>query len=97
MNNLLVCQISRTMVVFSMTQNTFDINSVRQIEALKSEIGLEEASRLGFISEDENGVTGLTAVGLSYLLFVKAVGVQSVPEAFAAGWHYADEYRQSNS
>jgi hypothetical protein len=70
-----------------MSENTFDIDSVRQIDVLaKSLGGLPECKRLGFVVEDERGVMCLTAPGLGYLLYVKARGITSVAEAFAAGF-----------
>ena len=78
-----------------MSQNTFDIDSVRQIEALaKSLGGLAECKRLGFIFEDAQGVMSLSTAGLGYLLYVKARGITSLAEAFAAGYECAhDEIR----
>ena len=78
-----------------MSQNTFDIDSVRQIEALaKSLGGLAECKRLGFIFEDAQGVMSLSTAGLGYLLYVKARGITSLAEAFAAGYERAhDEIR----
>lgn len=75
-----------------MSQNTFDIDSVRQIEALaKSLGGLAECKRLGFIFEDAQGVMSLSKAGLGYLLSVKARGITSLAEAFAAGYECAHE------
>jgi hypothetical protein len=73
-----------------MSENTFDIESVRQIEALTQELGgLTECKRLGFIFEDEQGVMSLSVAGLGYLLFVKARDVNSLAEAFAEGYQCA--------
>lgn len=75
-----------------MPNNTFDIESVRQIESLaKSLGGLKECKRLGFIYEDDQGIISLSVAGLGYLLFVKASGVTSLAEAFAAGYQCAHE------
>ena len=75
-----------------MSQNTFDIDSVRQIEALaKSLGGLAECKRLGFIFEDAQGVMSLSTAGLGYLLYVKARGITSLAEAFAAGYECAHD------
>lgn len=93
----LICLVRKTVIFFSMTNNTVDMNSFRQMEALKLEMGLEEARRLGFITQNKDGITGITLVGFAYLVYVKACGVQSLPEAFAAGWHYSDVHRQDNS
>lgn len=73
-----------------MSENTFDIESVRQIEALTQELGgLTECKRLGFIFADEQGVMSLSVAGLGYLLYVKARGVKSLAEAFAEGYQCA--------
>jgi len=73
-----------------MSENAFDIESVRQIEALvKSLGGLAECKRLGFIFEDGQGVMSLSVAGLGYLLYVEARGVASLAEAFAEGYQCA--------
>jgi hypothetical protein len=70
-----------------MSENTFDIESVRQIDALaKSLGGLSECKRLGFIFEDGQGIMSLSVAGLGYLLHVKARDITSPAEAFAAGY-----------
>jgi hypothetical protein len=75
-----------------MFENTFDIESVRQIETLaKSLGGLPECKRLGFIYEDQQGVMSISVAGLGYLLLVRARGVTSTAEAFAAGYQCAKE------
>jgi hypothetical protein len=75
-----------------MSENTFDIDSVRQIEALaKSLGGLAECKRLGFIFEDAQGIMSLSVAGLGYLLFVKARDVTSPAEAFAEGYQCAHD------
>jgi hypothetical protein len=77
----------------AMSGNTFDIESVRQIEALADSLGgIAECRRLGFIFEDDRGVMSLSTAGLGYLLFVKAMEVSSTAEAFAAGYQCAKEY-----
>jgi len=73
-----------------MSDNTFDIDSVRQIEALSKSLGgLAECRRLGFIFEDGQGVMSLSTAGLGYLLTVKARNITSLAEAFAAGYECA--------
>lgn len=73
-----------------MTDNAFDIESVRQIEALTKALGsLEECKRLGFIFHDQQGVMSLSVAGLGYLLSVEAGGITSLAEAFAAGYECA--------
>jgi hypothetical protein len=75
-----------------MAENIFEIDSVRQIEALvKSLGGLPECKRLGLIYEDRQGVMSLSVAGLGYLLYVKARGITSLAEAFAAGYECAHE------
>ena len=73
--------------------NVFDIESHRTVEALIRELGsVAKCKRLGFVFEDENKIMSLSAVGLGYLLFVKAAEVRSVAEAFAAGYECGAEY-----
>jgi hypothetical protein len=75
-----------------MSQNIFDIESVRQIEALEKSVGgLVECKRLGFIFEDAQGIMSLSTAGLGYLLSVQARGITSLAEAFAAGYECAYE------
>jgi hypothetical protein len=75
-----------------MSQNTFDIGSVRQIDALVKSVGrLEECKRLGFIFEDPQGIMSLSTAGLGYLLSVEARGIKSLAEAFAAGYECAHD------
>lgn len=70
-----------------MTNNIFDIEHNRPLETLIKELGgLDECKRLGFVFEDENKVMSLSIAGMGYLLFVKAAGVNSKAEAFAAGY-----------
>ena len=81
-----------------MSDNTFDIDSVRQIEKLKKSLGgLAECKRLGFIFEDEGGVMSLSVAGLGYLLNVEARGVTSLAEAFAAGYQCAHDEVESRN
>lgn len=73
-----------------MSDNTFEIDSLRQIEALAESLGgVAECRRLGFVFQDERGVMSLSTAGLGYLLFVKARDVSSPAEAFAAGYQCA--------
>jgi len=73
-----------------MSENTFDIESVRQIESLVESLGsLAECKRLGFIFQDGQGIMSLSVAGLGYLLFVKARNITSLAEAFAAGYECA--------
>lgn len=75
-----------------MSDNTFDIDSVRQIRALTHSVGgLEECKRLGFIFEDEQGVMSVSVAGLGYLLNVRARDITNVAEAFAAGYQCAHD------
>jgi hypothetical protein len=75
-----------------MSNNVFDIDSHRPLEALIQELGgLDECKRLGFVFEDENRVMSLSVAGMGYLLFVKAAGVNSRAEAFAAGYQCGTE------
>ena len=68
-----------------MSDNVFDIGTLRPLEALIRELGgLDECKRLGFVCEDENKIMSLSSAGLGYLLFVKARHITHVAEAFAA-------------
>ena len=79
-----------------MTENAFDIEHVRQIDALAESLGgLAECKRLGFVVADDQGVMGLTAAGLGYLLYVRARGITSLAEAFAAGYECASDESQA--
>lgn len=70
-----------------MSNNVFDIEHHRPLEALVKELGgMDECKRLGFVFEDENKVASLSSAGMGYLLFVKAAEVNSLAEAFAAGY-----------
>lgn len=74
--------------------STVDFQNLQQIETLRSQFGDAECRRLGFIFDDERGVTVLSAAGLGYLIYVEAAGVTSLPEALAAGFQCAaDIYR----
>jgi hypothetical protein len=80
-----------------MSENTFEIESVRQIEALTQELGgLTERKRLGFIFEDEQCVMSLSVAGLGDLLFVKARDITSLAEAIAEGYPCAHDERTDN-
>jgi hypothetical protein len=62
-------------IEFVMSENTFDIESVCQLEALSKSLGgIAECKRLGFVFTDEKGIMFLSVAGLSYLLFVKGAG-----------------------
>lgn len=76
-----------------MSDNVFDIETHRPLEALIRELGgLDECKRLGFVFEDENKIMSLSVAGMGYLLFVKACDITGVAEAFAAGYQCrADE------
>ena len=75
-----------------MSDNVFDMGTVRPLEALIRELGgLDECRRLGFVFEDENRIMSLSHAGLGYLLSVKAAGITGIAEAFAAGYQCAAE------
>jgi hypothetical protein len=83
-------RIRRSCYKLPMSENTFDIDAVRQIEALSKSLGgLAECKRLGFIHEDDQGVMSLSTAGLGYVLSVKARNMTSLAEAFAAGYECA--------
>jgi hypothetical protein len=70
-----------------MSDNVFDMGTLRPLEALIRELGgLDECRRLGFVFEDENKIMSLSHAGMGYLCFVKAAGITGVAEAFASGY-----------
>jgi hypothetical protein len=79
-----------------MSDNVFDIGTLRPLEALIKELGgLDECKRLGFVFEDEQNIMSLSTSGLGYLLFVKAADVKKLAEAFAAGYQCAMEFAEA--
>ena len=75
-----------------MSDNVFDMGTLRPLDALIRELGgLDECRRLGFVFEDENKIMSLSVAGLGYLCFVKAAGITGVAEAFAAGYQCGAE------
>jgi hypothetical protein len=78
------------------SENTFDIGTVRQLETLSKSLGgLTECKRLGFIYEDDKGVLSLSSAGLGYLLSLRARNVTSLAKAFAAGYQCAHDEKQA--
>ncbi len=75
-----------------MASKTVDFQNMHQVDALIGRIGDAESRRLGFIFDDERGVTVLSPAGFGFLLFVQAAGVTSVAEAFAAGYQCGAEF-----
>ncbi len=78
-------------IQLNMSQNTFEIETVRQVNLLIKELGLAECKRLGFIYENSQGIMSLSTSGLGYLLFIKGRGITRLEEAFAAGRECAFE------
>jgi hypothetical protein len=75
-----------------MSENVFDMGTLRPLEALIKELGgLDECRRLGFVFEDENKIMSLSHAGMGYLCFVKAAGITNVAEAFASGYQCGAE------
>lgn len=73
-----------------MDSNTYDFETMRQIEILTKELGtISECKRLGFVFEDDRSIIRLSVSGLGYLLFVNASEVKNPAEAFAAGYQCA--------
>lgn len=72
-----------------MSENTFDIQTIRQLEALSKSLGgLTECRRLGFVHEDDKGVLSLSSAGLGYLfrrrncsLLIRCFCLTSAPRA----------------
>ena len=64
----------------------------RPLETLIKELGgLDECRRLGFVYQHESKIMSLSHAGIGYLCFVKAAGITSVAQAFAAGYQCAAE------
>jgi hypothetical protein len=81
-----------------MSDNVFDIGTLHPLDALIKELGgLGECKRLGFVFEDERKIMSLSQAGMGYLTFVKARGVTSLAEAFAAGYECAGDYYTDKS
>lgn len=80
-----------------MSNNVFDMATLRPLDALIKELGgLDECRRLGFVFEDENKIMSLSTAGMGYLCFVKAAGTTGVAEAFAAGYQCGAEDYETN-
>ncbi len=75
-----------------MAASTIDFQNMHQIQALRSRLGDAESRRLGFIFDDERGVTVLTKAGFGFLIFVDTFGMTSMAEAFAGGYQCAAEF-----
>lgn len=80
-----------------MANGVIDFQNMQQIEKLRGTLGDAECRRLGFLLDDEQGVTVLSTAGFGYLLFVEAAGVTSLPEAFAAGYQCAAQFSPGQS
>lgn len=80
-----------------MANGVIDFQNMQQIEKLRGLLGDKECRRLGFLFDDERGITALTTAGFGYLVFVEAAGVTSLPEAFAAGYQCAAEFHSVQS
>jgi hypothetical protein len=79
-----------------MSDNVFDMGTLRPLEALIKELGgLDECRRLGFVFEDENKIMSLSHAGMGYLCFVKAAGITGVAEAFASGYQCGADQPES--
>ena len=75
-----------------MTNGVVDFDNMQSIETLRALLGDEESRRLGFICNDERGVTVLSTAGLGYLLYMAEDGSKSPAECFAAGYQCAAEF-----
>lgn len=68
-----------------MSDNVFDMGTLRPLEALLRELGgLCECKRLGFVFEDPSKIMSLSHEDMGYLCVVKAACATSAAEAFAA-------------
>ncbi len=70
----------------------YDPDDHKTIESLIEKVGSkEECLRLGFIDKDDNETLYISTAGLGYLLHVVARDVNSLAEAYAAGFDAAYE------
>lgn len=76
---------------FRMDGKVIEFDHMHQVEALRRHLTDAECRRLGFIFDDEVGVTMLSAAGFGFLIYLAYQGPQSVAEAFAAGYQCAAE------
>ncbi|OYW81709.1 MAG: hypothetical protein B7Z26_04660 [Asticcacaulis sp. 32-58-5] len=79
-----------------MATNVVDFHNMQPIERLCKTLGDDECRRLGFLLDDEHGITVLSTAGFGYLLFVEAAGVTSLAEAFSAGYQCAAEFHNAD-
>lgn len=81
-------------MVFTMS-NVFDYETAPQLESLVQKVGsIEECGRLGFVTNREDGIWHLSAVGLGYLLYLAKIDSEGSPamaQAFAAGFECATD------
>jgi len=65
----------------------YDPDHHRTIAQLIDHVGnKEECLRLGFLVNDDNETLRLSPVGMGYLIDVVAADVNTLPEAYAAGY-----------
>lgn len=76
----------------TMSGKAVDFEHMHQVEALRQRLGDVECRRLGFIADDERGVTVLSTAGLGFLIYLSHEGTQSIAEAFAAGYECAADF-----
>ena len=74
--------------------NVFAYENAPQLESLVQKLGsIDDCARLGFVTNREDGIWHLSAVGLGYLLYLAQVedeGSLEIAQAFAAGFECAD-------
>jgi len=63
-----------------------DPDNQKTIQKLVESFGTDDCLRLGFLDQDDNATLRLTRGGFGYLLDVEAVEVDSLAEAYAAGY-----------
>jgi len=75
-----------------MSGKAVDFDHMHQVEALRHRLGDAECRRLGFIADDERGVTVVSAAGFGFLIYLAYEGTQSIAQAFAAGYQCAADF-----
>lgn len=63
-----------------------DPDDIKIINTLRDQFGEPECLRLGFLRKDDNSTLYVSAKGLGFLLDVVAGEINSIHEAYAAGY-----------
>lgn len=75
----------------------YDKDDHKTVEALIEKIGSKERClHLNFLAENDNKTLFLTPIGMGYLLNVVAGEIDSIPEAYRAGFKQACDLEDQN-